>query len=208
MTWLMAFTLLFARVQEPVDTHLALDDLARIVEPTGKIQCAKVELVNYRGDFIRYASPLHVNAEFRARLRRFELVVHQTAMDVYGRAPTQITHLGSFNCRRIRLWPEYLSEHGLGNALDVSGFVFGPLGRRQNAPADLPKALKRGFRVRIDPDWQGTEGVAALHAKFLRELTQRLVARQDIFRVLLGPAYPGHKNHFHFDCAPWRIVEI
>jgi hypothetical protein len=34
------------------------------------------------------------------------------------------------------------------------------------------------------------------------------VARDDIFRVLLGPAFPGHKTHFHFDVAPWRLVDI
>ncbi len=212
MLWTLLTTLLLGQgVGAPpsgADSHLALDDVARVVEPTGKIQCPKVPLVAYRGDVIHYASPLRVNPDFRQRLQRFETVVRETATEVYGRPPTQILHLGSFNCRRIRLWPDYLSEHGLGNALDVAGFVFPPLPRRTSAPADLPNQLKRAFRVRIDPDWQATDGVAALHARFLHELAQRLVARMDIFRVMLGPAYPGHKNHFHFDCAPWRIVEI
>ncbi len=209
MVWLTLLTVLMTdTAPPPPDSHLALDDVARVVEPKGPIQCPKIALVSYRGDVIRYASPLRVNADFRDRLRRFEAVVRETAVEVYGRAPSQITHLGSFNCRRIRTWPDYLSEHGLGNALDVSGFVFPPLPRRAQAPVDLPRQLTRGFRVRIDPDWQGTDGAAALHARFLHTLTQRLVARLDIFRVMLGPAYPGHKNHFHFDCAPWRIVEI
>ncbi len=207
-TMLLVLLLVGQVAQAPPDSRLALDDVARVVEPTGPIQCPKVPLVSYRGDVIRYASPLRVNPDFRDRLRRFEAVVRDTAIEIYGRAPTQILHLGSFNCRRIRTWPDYLSEHGLGNALDVAGFVFAPLPRRATLPAELPKALARAFRVRIDPDWQGTQGVAALHARFLHALTQRLVARLDIFRVLLGPAYPGHKNHFHFDCAPWHIVEI
>lgn len=206
--WLPALVTLLLTQPTAVEERLPLDDLQRTVAATGKIQCPHVALVSYRGEVIRYASPLRVNPEFRERLRRFEAVVRETATDVYGRAPTQILHLGSFNCRRIRLWPEFLSEHGLGNALDVAGFVFAPLPRRSKPPVDLPKPLARGFRVRIDPDWQATDGVAALHARFLHELAQRLSARTDIFRVLLGPAYPGHKNHFHFDCAPWRIVEI
>jgi hypothetical protein len=202
------FLLAVLAPQPEPDAHLQLDETPRVVAVTGKIQCPKVPLVSYRGDVVRYASPLRVNPEFRERLRRFEGVVKETAVEVYGRAPTEITHLGSFNCRRIRLWPEFLSEHGLGNAVDVSGFVFPPLPRRIKAPDDLPKQLTRGFRVRLDPDWQGQEGVAAVHARFLHLLAQKLVARLDIFRVMLGPAYPGHKNHFHLDCAPWRIVEI
>jgi hypothetical protein len=26
--------------------------------------------------------------------------------------------------------------------------------------------------------------------------------------VLLGPGYPGHYNHFHFDMASFRMVQI
>jgi BirA family biotin operon repressor/biotin-[acetyl-CoA-carboxylase] ligase len=35
-----------------------------------------------------------------------------------------------------------------------------------------------------------------------------LIGRDDVFRVLLGPGYPGHDTHFHFDMAPWRMVQI
>lgn len=210
MAWLMVVLLaaLGEAGQVDADARLDLDGIERVVAPTGPMQCPKVELVSYRGDVVRYASPLRVNRQFRERLKRFEAVVRETAIEIYGRAPSRISHLGSFNCRRIRLWPTFLSEHGLGNALDVAGFVFPPLPRRTPLPADLPPALRRGFQVRVDPDWEGQTGVAAVHARFLHALTQKLVARTDIFRVMLGPAYPGHKNHFHLDCAPWRIVEL
>jgi len=36
----------------------------------------------------------------------------------------------------------------------------------------------------------------------------RLIGRQDLFRVVLGPAWPGHHNHFHLDFAPYRVVEV
>lgn len=183
---------------------LALDDLERVVEEKGPIRCPKVELVHYAGDVVRYGSPVRVNAEFRDRLRLFEAVVRDAAVTVYGRSPRRIVHLGTFNCRRIRTWPTYLSEHGLGNAIDVAGFDFAPLPRGTKLPVDL----RRGFRVRLDPDWRGKEGAGAVHARFLREVAARLVERPDIFRVMLGPAYPGHHNHFHLDCAPWRIVDI
>lgn len=121
------------------ENKLPLDSLERTVDPAGKIQCPKVELVHYPGDVVHYASPLRVNPDFRARLRLFEQVVRETATEIYGRPPRQITHLGSFNCRRIRKWPEYLSEHGLGNAIDISGFDFPPLPRKAKIPPDLPR---------------------------------------------------------------------
>lgn len=192
-----------AGAEEP----FGLDDLPRTVEADGPIRCPKVDLVTYRGDIVRFTSPVRVFPEFRVRLQRFEAVVRDVATEFYGRAPKRIRHLGTFNCRRIRAWPTYLSEHGLGNAVDVAGFDFGPLSRKAARSSTLPPAMRRSFTVRMDPDWTAS-GARATHARFLHVLAERLIARKDIFRVMLGPAYPGHKNHFHFDCAPWRIVEI
>lgn len=190
------------------DAGFPLDDVPRTVEAEGRIRCPDVDLVTFRGDRIRYSSPVRVFVGFRDRLRLFEQVVVDVATEVYGRPPRTLRHLGTYNCRRIRLWATYLSEHGLGNAVDVAGFDFGPLPRNESLPSDLPKSLRKRFQVRLDPHWEGQEGAAAVHARFLRTLADRLVARHDIFRVLLGPAYPGHKDHFHFDCAPWRLVRI
>ena len=50
--------------------------------------------------------------------------------------------------------------------------------------------------------------IARHHARFLDELARALVADKTIFRVMLGPGYPGHKDHFHFDMAPYRLVKI
>lgn len=190
------------------EAAFALDGVERTIAPTGAIHCPKVELVSYKGDLLRYHTSVRVYVGFRERLRRFEGVVRDTAVEVYGRAPKRIRHLGTLNCRRIRTWPDYLSEHGLGNAIDISGFDFGPAPRKASLPEGLPTTLRRGFQVRLDPDWDGTSATGAVHARFLHLLAERVVARTDIFRVMLGPAYPGHKNHFHFDCAPWRIVWV
>lgn len=205
--WLAVLALLIAlpaHAEEP----FPLDDLPRSVDAAGRIQCPKVDLVTYRGDILRYASPVRVHPGFRLRLQRFEAVVRDVATEIYGRAPSRVRHLGTYNCRRIRTWPTYLSEHGLGNAVDVAGFDFPALPRQAARTSALPPALRRSFQVRMEPDWDGHTGVQVLHGKFLHLLAERLIARDDIFRVLLGPAYPGHKNHFHFDCAPWRIVEV
>lgn len=201
-----------AEMGAPRDAHDAigsypLDDTPRTVPARGRFRCPEVKLMRYRGDVIRYHKPVLVHVAFAERLRRFEEVVAETAREVYGRAPIRIRHLGTYNCRRIRGWPTFLSEHALGNGIDVEGFDFAPArSRAQRAAA--PPSLRGAFQVRVARHWNATGGIAAHHARFLRLLTERLVGREDIFRVLLGPAYPGHQNHFHFDVSPWRIVEL
>ena len=190
----------------PLDAGYALDSIERVINATGRVRCPKVEKVRYPGDVIAYHSPVVVNPHFRERLRRFEVVVRDVALEVYGRAPRKIRHVGTYNCRRIAAWPTFLSEHGLANGIDVAGFDFGPVPRASRAAT--PKNLRRAFSVRLIRHWHGGKGAAAVHGRFLRLLAQRLIARPDIFRVLLGPAYPGHKDHFHFDCSPWRLVEV
>lgn len=186
----------------------ALDELARTIPPTGKVRCPRLKLTRYEGDLIKYAGALTVHAAFRERLARFEALVQATALEMYGRAPRRITHLGSYKCRRIHRYPDLVSEHGLGNAIDVSGFDFGPLPRGKALPVGVPKRLRRGFSVRILDHWSARGKLGALHSRFLRRLARRLIERRDIFRVLLGPAWPGHDNHFHFDMSNYRLVAV
>jgi len=184
-----------------------LDSVSREVKPTGRVKCPKVELVRYRGDVIRYHKPVKVFVGFKDRLKKFEKVVEEVAIEVYGRAPRRIRHIGTYNCRRIGGYPTFISEHGLGNGIDIAGFDFGRLPRGEELPEGVSKRLKRSFKVRMLKHWDG-KGRNAIHSRFLKTLARRLIARDDIFRVLLGPSYPGHKDHFHFDCSPWRIVEV
>ena len=185
-----------------------LDALARSVPPKGKMVCPKVDLVTYRGDVVRYSHALTVTPPFVERLRRFEAVAAEVGARLFGRPPKSIRHMGGFYCRRIARYPDLLSEHGIGNAIDVTSFAFAPLPKGAAAPAELPRRFRRGFDVVLARDWDEDPEATALTARFLRELTEALVARDDIFRVLLGPAYPGHKDHFHFDVAPYRLVVL
>jgi len=183
-----------------------LDEVSREVPAKGRVRCPKLDMVRYRGDTIRYHKPVRVYVEFRDKLREFEKVVEQVAVEVYGRKPRRIRHIGTYNCRRIRSYPTYMSEHGLGNAIDIEAFEFGRA--RGDERKGIPRKLRRSFKVSVDKHWGATKGVKAEHARFLRLLADRLIEREDIFRVLLGPGYPGHDDHFHFDHSPWRIVEI
>ncbi len=190
-----------------------LDSLSRTISPRGKMPCPKLDMVRHKGTHLRYHKPVFIYAGFQAPLERFEAIASEVATEVYGRKPRRIVHLGTYNCRRIRRIPDLLSEHALGNAIDIEGFDFGPARGKDERSASPHKRLRRSFSVRVDKHWDREQGepdlhgVSALHAEFLRSLTERLL-EDDVFRVLLGPAYPGHQDHFHFDLAPYRLVAI
>ena len=192
----------------PVEPAYPLDAVSRQLPPGVPFGCPAVDLVDYRGDAIRFHPPAKVIAEFKDRLEKLSAVVAAVATEVYGRPPLALVDLGTFTCRRMANHPRFLSEHGLGNAIDVAGFDFGPLPKGAVLPAGLDKAFKNGFEVRVQTHWNAKSGHAAVHARFLKTLARRLIARTDIFHVLLGPGYPGHGNHFHFDMAPFRLVQI
>ena len=192
---------------EPTDSY-PLDHVERRVSARGPLVCPEGNLVAYRGDKLKYNKPLRIVPAFRERLKLFENVVVETAIEVYGRAPRTLEQLGSFACRRIRTYPEWLSEHAMGNAVDIAGFIFPPLTMKQARGTSQPPALRRGFKVTMLQHWQAKRPQEQIHSRFLHILAERLIHRADIFRVLLGPAYPGHKNHFHFDNGPYRLIEI
>jgi hypothetical protein len=192
----------------PAEPAYPLDAVSRQLPPGVPFGCPAVDLVDYRGDAIRFHPPAKVITEFKDRLEKLSTVVAAVATEVYGRPPLALVDLGTFTCRRMAGHPRFLSEHGLGNAIDVAGFDFGPLPKGALLPAGLDKAFKNGFEVRVQTHWNAKSGHAAVHARFLKALARRLIARTDIFHVLLGPGYPGHGNHFHFDMAPFRLVQI
>jgi len=184
-----------------------LDKYERVIGEKGRIHCPDVPMVIYKGGVIRYHKPVRVFVDFRDRLRKFEEVVREVAIEVYGRAPRIIQHFGTYNCRRMKGdYKEFISEHAFANAIDVAGFEFGSAKKDERAAA--PAGLRGSFTVTIDRHWHGSTGKAAIHSRFLHLLIERLVVRDDIFRVMLGPGYPNHDNHFHFDCAPFRLIDM
>jgi hypothetical protein len=185
-----------------------LDKVPREVPRKGRLVCPKVSTAIYRGKHIRYAKPARIYTGFRNRLIQMEQLLLRAAMQSYGRAPNRLHHLGTYNCRRIGGYPNLISEHGLGNAIDISGFDFPALPKTSALPRGLPKQLARPFRVRLLRHFSAQQGIAKHHANFLHRFSRMLIARPDIFRVMLGPGYPGHKDHFHFDCATYRLVQI
>jgi hypothetical protein len=186
----------------------ALDGVARWMEHGQRATCDESSLVTYRGTTVRYSGAVRVSPAFRERLERFETVVDEVAREVYGRAPRRLRHYGAYSCRATRNRGRLLSEHALGNALDLTGFDFGPVSKGTPLPPDLPPGLKHGFEVRVGKHWSATKGAGVTHSRFLKTLTERLEARTDIFRSMFGPGHGGHDDHLHLDVAPWRYVDL
>lgn len=189
----------------------ALDGVDRWLEPGRRAACDQKGLVTYKGTSLRYAGAVTIAPAFEQRLARFEAVAAEVAREVYGREPRLIRHYGAFSCRSTRNRKHVLSEHALGNALDLVGFDFGAATKAQPLPDGLPKQLRWGFQVRVARHWSPTAAsgeAGAVHARFLATLTQRLRERNDIFRCMFGPGHGGHDDHLHLDAAPWRYVDL
>jgi hypothetical protein len=174
----------------------ALDDLPRAIN--GAVSCPRIELTEYAGTSVRFLPAARVAAPFRERIVELERVVHETSLAFYGRAPSALLIAASYDCRPITGNRRRLSEHALGNALDITAFRF---------DADAATG-EPAFEVRIDRHWNASgDALVERHARFLHALTQALIAR-NVFRTLLGPAHPDHRDHFHFDMAPHHYVDL
>jgi len=183
-----------------------LDRLRRSSKQGGAVGCPKLELHRFRGKQLQFLPAAKVVEPFRERLLELERVVSEVSLRVYARKPSAILVAASYGCRSVRGKQRRLSEHALGNAIDIAGFRFSPVAKGKSR--GLPAALARGFDVRVDQDWKGRgNALRRRHSRFLHELTAALVER-DIFRTLLGPAHRDHGDHFHFDMAPQHYVDL
>lgn len=184
-----------------------LDGLSRAM-PAGTLSCPDADVHEFAGEEIRFTPPARAVPAFRARLAVFEQVVLHVSRRVYGRAPSQILVAASYDCRAVSGRSGRISEHAFANAIDVTGFVFAPAPIVSKDGSIHPVAIPGSFDVRVDRHWRARgDDVAIRHARFLDELTVELLQRE-VFRTLLGPAHPDHEDHFHFDMAPSKYVQL
>ena len=165
----------------------ALDDRDRTAPVDGRARCAPEELVLHRGSAVRYAAPVKVHPAFVSRLERFEQIAREVGIEVYGRAPRTLHHGGAYACRTMP--SGRYSEHAFGNALDLEGFTFPAAGKG-----------KREVRVHVSEGW--SERGAPEAKRFLARLLARL-DDHDVFRAIVGPPDPTHRDHLHLDAGPW-----
>lgn len=194
-----------AAAAEPLDTY-ALDATSRTIPAKGAFTCPQADLVDYAGTSLKLHKQVRLHRSFVPRIAELERVIIDVATAVYGRAPTKVVHMGGYVCRRMKTYPQLLSEHALGNALDIGSFEFARATAATKAAA--PAGLAGAFTVSVDKHWSATRGTSAVHARFLRALADALIARADLFRVMLGPSWPGHGDHFHVDNSTYRLISF
>lgn len=187
-----------------------LDAVERFIEEGTRLVCNPGALVRHSGTHLRYQRSVQIDPAFRDRLVRFEELVVEVASEIYGRAPTRLSHFGAYSCRSSRNRSHRLSEHALGNAIDVTGFDFARATREQELTSGLPAKLRGPFQIRVARHWTAdpASATAPVHSRFLRALAERLSERDDVFRGMIGPSRRDHSDHFHFDMSPWRYVRF
>ena len=106
-------------------------------------------------------------------------VIQLAAMRHFGSDVVQISHSGSYSCRRLYGRDEGpFSEHATADAIDINGFV-----------------LADGTRISVLRDWTGD----GRKAQFLHEVRDGAC---DLFATVLSPDYnAAHADHLHLDLA-------
>lgn len=114
--------------------------------------------------------------------RWLESTVQPAAEDAFGERVVAISVPSAFACRaRNNQRGAKLSEHGMGNAIDVSAFV-----------------LESGRKVTVLDDW----GSWSDSGRFLKQVRAEACGP---FKTVLGPGSDAHhKDHLHLDMQRHR----
>jgi hypothetical protein len=149
--------------------------------------CPEVPLIDRAGEPVPWRPALRIHPEFEPAVRRLERAILESALEVYGVAPARMLSASTYRCRTIRERPERVSEHALGNAIDLRGIV-------------LPDERE----ITVREHWHAVTPEDAPHARFWRRLVQRVTERA-VFRGVIGPPTDDHLDHLHFDLGPSRF---
>ena len=107
--------------------------------------------------------------------------VQPAAQQSFGENVVGVDVAASYACRaRDNEYGARMSEHGFGNAIDISGFT-----------------LESGRKITVREGWRGEPA----ERDFLSQV--RRDACGD-FHTVLGPGTPHHGDHFHLDLANRR----
>lgn len=167
----------------------ALDDFPRRPELVTE-GCPDIPLVDHAGVPVPWEPPLRVHPSFVPAVTALEQAIEETAREVYGRDVGVMRSASSYRCTTVRHRPERISEHALGNAIDLRGIV-----------------LADGTETSVADHWHARSPEDAIHAHFWRALVERVHAR-GIFRGILGPPAPDHADHLHFDRGPSTFFDL
>ena len=161
--------------------HVDYDRIADFHSPEG---CGIDQAIKLKNSAIPLNRPLLLSCPTAVTLADFESqVVMPAAQATLGHPVKMISSVGSYDCRNQRGGghPERLSEHGLGRAIDISGFT-----------------LEDGSRITISQNWSGKDAKAAF-------LHQVAAGACRLFSVVLTPKTNRlHHDHLHLDNGPYK----
>jgi hypothetical protein len=132
---------------------------------------------------VRLSQPGTFNCRQAGQVNRWmQGPVQAAAQDIFGEPVVEVKVAASYSCRpRNNVRGAKLSEHGFGNAIDVSGFT-----------------LASGRTVSVLEDWNGGRDERA----FLRAVRADACGP---FRTVLGPGSDAnHRDHLHLDLQNHR----
>jgi hypothetical protein len=138
---------------------------------------------------ITYAPPLVIDCSLAAELPAIEARIQASAEAHLGSPIRSVTTLGSYNCRPVRGGlREHLSEHAVGNAIDLAGFV-----------------PRRGRAVSVVRDYRPLEDVpSTVQGTFLRAVYRSLREERGLSHVIGPETRLDHRDHLHLDRGePW-----
>ncbi len=136
---------------------------------------------------IKYSPPLQVDCSLALELGAIERAIQEQANEQLGSPVVKVNVFGSYSCRKVRGGVSgNLSEHAVGNAIDIGGFV-----------------PRRGGAISVARDYLPMQPEAP-HAKsrFLRAVFRALQAEKSITYVIGPETRADHHDHIHIDRAP------
>lgn len=156
--------------------------LAKVSSSALRSSCPKRQLVGLTGVRIPQTVELYPQANVQrtvglATAKWVETVVQPAARKHFGSDIAKLRVAASFACRtRNGIKGAKLSEHGYGNAIDISVFT-----------------LANGKKISVAGGWKGKRA----ERQFLRDVNAGACHH---FTTVLGPkADRHHQDHFHFD---------
>jgi len=127
---------------------------------------------------VRFSQAATMNCGLAAPLNTWlDGTVQSSAVDAFGERVVGIDVAASYACRgRNNARGAKMSEHGFGNAIDISAFT-----------------LESGRKVSVLTDWNGDRNAK----KFLRQVRGKACGE---FATVLGPGSDAHhRDHIHLD---------
>jgi hypothetical protein len=148
--------------------------------------CGITDPVKLTGGIVGLSQPVEMSCSLALAVTEFEDGdIQALAQRYFHQKLVRLDHMGAYNCRTVRDAKGRMSEHAVGRAIDISGFV-----------------LADGTKITVENDWFST----GPKRDFLRDVARAACGR---FDVVLTPNYNlDHLNHIHADLSKWKLCGI